>query len=493
VTRSSDVVVIGGGNAALCAALSAADAGARVLLLERAPVSTRGGNSYFTAGAFRFPYRDSEDLATLVDDPGLDRPDAIDVGRYTEEDFLADLLRLTQRRADPALARTLMTRAFPTMAWLRTKGVRFVLAYDRQSFLVDGTHRFWGGIAVKAEGEGPELVRSLYRACEQPRIEVRYEARATGLRWEPGARRWSVSVAGDGGETTCTARAVVLACGGFESDPRMRAAYLGPGWDLVKVRGTPYNTGDGIRMALVAGAQAFGHWSGCHAVAWDLHAPAYNEMRLTQHYERDSYPLGIYVNAHGQRFVDEGADFRNFTYARYGQEIIRQPGQVAFQIFDQKVIQSLKKPYTYPDVARVEADTWADLARKAGIDTRGLERTVREYNAAVGGGEFNPAIKDGKAALAVAPPKSNWAQPLDGPPYVCFPVTCGITFTFGGLRITPHAEVVDTEGQVIPGLYACGELVGGLFYHNYPGGTGLMSGAVFGRLAGERAGEAQQS
>jgi tricarballylate dehydrogenase len=273
----------------------------------------------------------------------------------------------------------------------------------------------------------------------------------------------------------------------------MRAAYLGPGWDLVKVRGTPYNTGDGIRMALVAGAQPFGHWSGCHAVAWDLQAPAYNEKRLTQHYERDSYPLGIYVNAHGLRFVDEGADFRNFTYARYGQEIARQPGQVAFQIFDQKVTTLLKKPYTYPDVARVEADTWADLAREAGIDPRGLERTVREYNAAVGGGEFNPAVKDGKAALAVVPPKSNWAQPLDGPPYVCFPVTCGITFTFGGLRITPHSEVVDTTGRVLPGLYACGELVGGLFYHNYPGGTGLMSGAVFGRLAGEHAGTFSRS
>jgi len=197
-----------------------------------------------------------------------------------------------------------------------------------------------------------------------------------------------------------------------------------------------------------------------------------------------SYPLGLYVNLRGERFVDEGAEFRNYTYARYGQEIIRQPQQVAFQVFDQKTVPLLRKPYTLPGTTRVEARTLTELAQKAGIEVRSLERTVAEYNAAVNGNAFNPAVKDGKAAVKISPPKSNWAQRLDTPPYVCFPVTCGITFTFGGLRITPQAEVVDEDGRAVRGLYACGELVGGLFYHNYPGGSGLMAGAVFGRTAG---------
>ena len=237
-------------------------------------------------------------------------------------------------------------------------------------------------------------------------------------------------------------------------------------------------------MGRGVGARPFGQWSGCHAVAWDLNAPAANEGRLVQHFERDSYPLGIYVNARGERFVDEGEDFRNYTYARYGQEIMRQPLQVAFQLFDQKVVHLLKKPYTLPGTTRLEGETMEALARTARIEVATLKRTIAAYNAAVNGEEFNPAVKDGKAALGITPPKSNWAQRLDSPPYLCFPVTCGITFTFGGLRIGPDAALFNADDRKLAGLFACGELAAGLFYHNYPGGSGLMAGAVFGRLAG---------
>jgi tricarballylate dehydrogenase len=206
-----------------------------------------------------------------------------------------------------------------------------------------------------------------------------------------------------------------------------------------------------------------------------------------QTFERDSYPLGVYVNIRGERFVDEGADFRNYTYARYGQEIIRQPRQTAFQIFDQKVVPLLKKPYTLPGTSRIDAGSWAELAQKARIEAPTLARTMAAFNAAVNDNPFDPATKDGKAAPGITPPKSNWAQRLDAPPYLCFPVTCGITFTFGGLKITPRAEVVDASGQKIMGLYACGELAAGLFYENYPGGSGLMAGSVFGRAAGYEA------
>ena len=483
----ADVIVVGGGNAGLCAALAAVEGGARVLLLERAPVEQRGGNTFVAAGAFRFPYRGLEDVVQVVSDPMLRTGDKIEIGRYPEEEYLADLLRVTEGRVDPELGQALVSRAFPTMQWLRRAGVEFVLAYDRQSFLVNGRHCFWGGVIVKAQREGAGLVDALLRACTFARVPVRYGARATALEWEGATRCWKLQATIDGRPRDYRARAVVLACGGFEANPDMRAAHLGPRWKAAKVRGTPYNTGDGIRMGMAVGGRPFGQWNGCHAVAWDINAPASNEERVGQRFERDSYPLGIYVNLRGERFVDEGADFRNYTYARYGQEIFRQPRGVAFQVFDRKVLPLLKKPYALPGTTRVDAQTIAELARKTGIEARSLERTIATYNAAVNARQFNPAVKDGKAALGITPPKSNWAQRLDTPPFMCFPVTCGITFTFGGLRIAPQGQVRDSDERIIAGLFACGELAAGLFYHNYPGGSGLMAGAVFGRAAGAAA------
>ncbi|MCL6641141.1 MAG: FAD-dependent tricarballylate dehydrogenase TcuA, partial [Candidatus Rokubacteria bacterium] len=292
------------------------------------------------------------------------------------------------------------------------------------------------------------------------------------------------------GTETVAARAVVLAAGGFEANPEMRARYLGPNWDLARVRGTPYNTGDAIRMALEIGALPWGHWSGCHAVQWDLNAPRHGDRKVGDNFQKHSYPLGIIVNLRGERFVDEGADFRNYTYVTYGRAVIEQPRRTAFQIFDQKVLPLLREEYRIREVTRAEDPTLDGLARKLGIDAAGLVRTVEAFNRAVQPGTFNPAVKDGKGTRGVTPPKSNWALPLDTPPYVGYAVTTGITFTFGGLRITGDAQVVDCEQRPIPGLFAAGELVGGLFYHNYPGGAGLMAGAVFGRIAGRSAARA---
>jgi len=289
------------------------------------------------------------------------------------------------------------------------------------------------------------------------------------------------------GTETMAADAVVLAAGGFEANAEMRTRYLGQNWDLARVRGTPYNTGDAIRMALDAGAQPWGHWSGCHSVAWDYNAPWHGDRKVGDGFQKHSYPLGIIVNLRGERFVDEGADFRNYTYVKYGRAIIEQPRRAAFQIFDQKVVDNLREEYRIREVTKAEAATPEELARKLDIDVEGFARTVREYNAAVQPGTYNPAIKDGKRTRGINPPKSNWALPLDTPPYLGYAVTTGITFTFGGLRITPGGQVVDTEHRPMPGLFAAGELVGGIFYHNYPGGAGLMAGAVFGRIAGRSA------
>jgi tricarballylate dehydrogenase len=204
-------------------------------------------------------------------------------------------------------------------------------------------------------------------------------------------------------------------------------------------------------------------------------------------FQKHSYPLGLIVNVHGERFVDEGADMRNYTYAKYGREIIRQPQRLAFQIFDQKTVEILREEYRIRQVTKGEASTIEGLAQQLDIDVEGLVRTVSAFNAACRPGNFNPAALDGKATSGITPPKSNWALPIDTPPYVGFAVTCGITFTFGGLRVNTRAEVLDTADQPIHGLYAAGELVGGLFYHNYAGGSGLMSGSVFGKTAGDAA------
>ncbi|MCU1615052.1 MAG: tricarballylate dehydrogenase [Frankiales bacterium] len=485
---SFDVVVVGGGNAALCAALSARESGASVLVLERAPEAERGGNSAFTAGAMRFAYDGADDIVELVPDLTEVELASTDFGSYTTEQFFDDMARVTQFRCDPDLTEVLVTQSLPTLKWMRGKGVRFAPIYGRQAFKVGGRFRFWGGLTLEAHGGGPGLVDGLTRAARDDGIEIRYEARAIGLLHEEG-RVSGVRVRTGGRTLDIAAGAVVLACGGFQANVEWRTRYLGAGWDLAKVRGTRFNTGDGIRMALDADAMPWGNWSGCHAVGWELNAPPFGDLAVGDSFQKHSYPFGILVNARGERFVDEGADFRNYTYAMYGREILAQPGQFAWQVFDSKVEHLLRDEYRIRQVTKVTADTLEELAVKLdGVDAQGFLATVRMYNDAVATDvPFDPNVKDGRGTPGLPLPKSNWANTIIDPPFSAYAVTCGITFTFGGLRITTDAQVMDTEGRPIPGLYACGELVGGIFYFNYPGGTGLTNGAVFGRIAGSRA------
>jgi tricarballylate dehydrogenase len=256
------------------------------------------------------------------------------------------------------------------------------------------------------------------------------------------------------------------------------------------VRGTRFNTGAGIEMALAIGAAPFGNWSGCHAVGWDRNAPEFGDLAVGDGFQKHSYPLGVLLNARGERFVDEGADFRNYTYAKYGRAILAQPGQFAWQVFDAKVSGLLRDEYRIKRATRVRADTLEELAAKLeDVDPAGALATLRAFNAAVQTDvPFDPNVKDGRGTVGLAVPKSNWANAIDTPPFEAFAVTCGVTFTFGGLKIDRAARVIDADGHVIPGLYAAGERVGGLFYNNYPGGSGLMAGAVFGKIAGESAG-----
>jgi tricarballylate dehydrogenase len=484
-----DVIVVGAGNAALCAALAAAETGAKVTVLERAPGAEAGGNSRFTAGAFRCVYDGVDDLRALMPDLTDAEVESADFGTYTEAQFFDDMGRVTEYRTDPELCELLVTRSRPTMRWMQGRGLRFMPIWGRQAYRIGGRFKFWGGLTVEAWGGGPGLVETLYALARAAGVEIAFGAHVTalladddgvhGLRMRQGGRT-----------SELRARAVVLACGGFESNPEWRTRYLGPGWDLAKVRGTRFNTGDGIRMALDIGAAPYGNWSGCHAVGWDRNAPEFGDLAVGDGFQKHSYPLGVMLNARGERFVDEGADFRNYTYAKYGRAILAQPGQFAWQVFDARTTPLLRDEYRIRQATRVRADTLEGLAAALeDVDAAGALATLKAFNAAVMTNvTFDPNVKDGRGTAGLATPKSNWANPIDAPPFEAFAVTCGVTFTFGGLRIDAEGRVVDTDGAVIPGLHAAGELVGGLFYNNYPGGSGLMAGAVFGRIAGTSAG-----
>ena len=484
------VVVIGGGNAALVAAIAARERGSDVTVLERAPYALRGGNSRFTAGAMRTVYGGVDDLRRLMPELTEAEVQRADFGTYSRERFYDDLGRVTDYRTDPELAERLIDSSLEVLFWMRGKGVRFLPLYGRQSFEMAGKVRFWGGVTVEAWGGGPGLIDSLTDIARKSGVEIRYGARASGLEGTPGG--FEIRLASASEAPRLHADAVVLACGGFESNPAWRARYLGPGWDLAKVRGTRFNTGDGIRMAVGVGAATRGNFSGCHAVAWDMNAPEFGDLDVGDNFQKHSYPFGIVVNREGRRFVDEGADFRNYTYARYGREILNQPGQCAWQLFDAKVSHLLRDEYRIAKVTRATGDSIEALAaRIASTETMNAGALVAEvgrFNAAVDTETpFDPAVKDGRGTVGLAVPKSNWANRLDTPPFEAYGVTCGITFTFGGLAVDAEARVLAEDGSPIPRLFAAGELVGGLYYFNYPGGTGLTAGAVFGRTAGHNA------
>jgi tricarballylate dehydrogenase len=490
---SFDVVVVGAGNAALCAALAASEAGSRVLVLERAPQAENGGNSRFTAGGVRVAYNGIDDLRKLMPDLTDEEVARTDFGRYTTDQFFDDMFRVTRYRTDPQLCEQLVTRSYDTMLWLRSKGIRFVPIYGRQTFQQDGKLKFWGGVTVESWGGGPGLVDQETQAALKSGVVLRYNARVISLVYD-GLAVQGVRVKEPGGISEIRSRAVILACGGFEANAEWRTRYLGPGWEMAKVRGTRFNTGDGIRMALEIGASPYGHWSGCHAVGWDNNAPEFGDLAVGDGFQKHSYPLGIMVNAHGRRFVDEGADIRNYTYAKYGRVILSQPDQFAWQVFDAKALSLLRDEYRIKQATRVRADTLEELAGKLeGVDAKVFLEEVHRYNAAVmRDTPFDPLVKDGRGTVGLEVPKSNWANTIDQPPFEAYQVGCGITFTFGGLRVdAATAQVMDTDLRPIPGLYAAGELVGGFFYFNYPSGTGLTTGAVMGRVAGATAGRLQ--
>lgn len=489
-----DVIVVGRGNAALCAALSAHEQGVSVAMLEAAPESEAGGNSRFAGGVMRFAYDGVADLQKLTDLTEEEVKGA-DWESNTQDEFYDDLYKVTSFRTDPNLSEALITKSLDAMIWLRSQGARFVPNYKYQSAVIDGKRKFFGRMPMWMAGGGPGLVQSLTDTALKKGVKIFYETRAISLIYD-GERVLGVKAKSEGKLVEFRARSVVLACGGFEANPEMRTRYLGPGWELAKVRGTRFNVGEGLKMALDIGACPYGNWSGRHAVSWERYAPEFGDLSLPESSYRHSFPMSLMINADGKRFVDEGIEFYNYTYAKYGAAVLAQPEQFAWQVFDAKMKPLLRPEYGDKAVTKVTANTLEELAHKMeGVNAEGFLKTVREFNAAVRTDvPFNQAIKDGRGTVGIEPPKSNWANPLDTAPYEAYATTCGITFTFGGLRIDHETgQVLDMDFKSIPGLYTAGEMVGGLFYFNYPAGTGLVSGSVFGRIAGSGAGAAAKN
>ncbi|KAF2250619.1 fumarate reductase flavo protein subunit [Trematosphaeria pertusa] len=503
------ILVIGSGNAGFSAALSAAQAGAsNILLIDKCPAAWAGGNSFFTAGAFRTAHGGLADLLPLVNNVDDETARAIDLDPYTEDDFSADLKRVTNGRSNEELGKALVRESRAAVEWLkRDAGVRFQLSFNRQAYQVAGRWKFWGGLHLKTQDGGKGLIADHMAAARRHGVAVRFDTAAKSILRDPSTGAvCGVLVESDGKEEVITCTAVIMAAGGFEANPQLRTQYLGPGWDLAHVRGTPYNTGELLASCIAQlHARPAGNWSGCHSVAWDANAPPDSGNReVSNEYTKSGYPLGIMVNCHGERFVDEGVDFRNYTYAKFGRAILQQPDGVAWQVWDSKGAALLRgEEYREEVVERITARSIEELAEKCaqgGLSGRQrFVQTLEEYNAAVyqhrkenPDVQFDPAVKDGlstqSSSSALSLPKSNWALSIDVPPFLAVKVTCGITFTFGGLAVKPEtAAVINQTGREIEGLYAVGEMMGGLFYGNYPGGSGLTSGAVFGRRAGRAA------
>ena len=477
-----DVIVVGAGNAGLCAALAARQAEARVLLLDKCPKSVRGGNTRFSGGGFRFTYNSLDDMGPMVPELTDEQASKMEVGRYSTADFFEDVMQVTEYAADKKLTNILVERSYATARWLTDLNVKWILSTSTHAIKMGEKIKFPSGRVISVNDGGLGLVEMLFATAENKGIENIYEAKAAGFILDKKGRLAAVRVQTREGLADFKSRAVVLAAGGFEANPEMRARYLGTGWDLVKVRGSRYNSGEVLNLALGLGAQPIGHWSGCHAVLVDAEAP---DVECAYEH-RYSYPYGIMVDINGKRFVDEGEDFFSYTYAKCGREVLRLPWRTAYQIFDSKTRPLLRSEYNRG--SHVSADSIHGLAKKLpGLDWENVVKTVDAFNDAVNDTPFDPSKRDGKRAEGITPIKSNWAQRLDTPPYYAFPVTCGITFTFGGVGITENCEVNDTSGNVMSGVFAAGEITGGSFFNNYPGGSGLMKGAVFGRLAGSSA------
>ena len=455
-TPDYDVAVVGGGNAALCAAISARRAGARVVVLERAPRHFRGGNS-----------RHTRNFRCLHTTPGQYL-----TGTYTEDEFLSDLRSVNGGPIDESLARMAIQQSATCPEWMAREGVRFQAALHGTLQLGRTNLFFLGG--------GKALMNTYYASAERLGIDTFYDADVVDLRIAKG-RFESVDVQIGGRRRTIRAASAVIASGGFEANLEWLREAWGEIADNFIIRGTPYNTGVPLKRMLEAGAQQIGDPRECHAIAVDARAPKFDGGIVTR---LDCIPFGIVVNSEGHRFYDEGEEVWPKRYAIWGKLIARQPAQIAYSIVDAKTADSFM-PSVFPPIV---ANSIAELARLLTLEPATLAATVETFNGAVRPGTLNPNALDDCRTEGLSPNKTHWAQRLDTPPYWAYPLRPGITFTYLGLKVDAHTRVLMSDGQPAANVYAAGEVMAGnLLLKGYLAGFGMTIGTVFGRIAGEEA------
>lgn len=454
---SPDVLVIGGGNAGLCAALAAREAGAEVLLIEGAERAWRGGNSKYT-----------RNLRCVHDDG-----DPVMPGTYTETELAADLAGVTGEGSDRKLTEMVIKESRHAPVWMERQGVLWQQAL-RGTLQLSRTNRFF-------LGGGKALVNQYYAEAERRGIGIAYETRAEELHFE-GDRCAEVTISDGAGARRISPGAVVAAAGGFEANLEWLAEYWGDAAENFMVRGSRQNDGGVLRSLLAGGAEARGNPKGFHAIAVDARGPKYEGGIVTR---VDSVPFSVMVNRDGERFYDEGEDLWPKRYATWGRLIVQQPGQIAWSVFDSRVVRSFMTTL-YPPL---RADTIDDLCDQAGLPKEAVRRTLDEYNAAVRGGDYDPRELDGCHTEGLEPPKSHWALPISKPPFYAYPLRPGITFTYLGVGVDDRARVRHEVFGTFANVFAAGEIMAGnILLRGYLAGFGMTIGTVFGRIAGEGAG-----
>lgn len=481
-TENIPVVVVGGGSAAFEAAVAAKQAGApKVVMLEKAPEPEFGGNARYSHTGFRWVFSGADEIRKFLPDLSDEMFATLNLPAYSAEMFHADLQRVTRGRIDKKLADVLVNQSNTAIHWMRELGIKWE---PDTHVVIDGRYYFEPGLVIHPVGGMTGGLGQLGQWREialRMGVEIRYESKVKQLLGND-RRIEGVVVSDPNEEYEIKSGSIVLCAGGFQASAEMRARYLGPNADLMKVRGSRHDTGEVLMMTLAMGAKAAGHWQGAHATPIDSTFP---DVEIGSRANRYGYPYGITVNSLGQRFFDEGEAHHSYTYAKTGWAVLGQPGGGAHQIYDQKTVALLHD--RYETATPIEANSIEELAGKIGIEPNILSHTVQEFNAAARKDvQFDATKLDGKCTEGIMPKKSNWAITIDKPPYVAYAITGGVTFTFGGLQINESAQVLNTGGNPIRGLYASGDIVG-LFFHNYPSCTGQTRNVVFSRLAGRHA------
>jgi tricarballylate dehydrogenase len=456
-TKTYDVLVAGGGNAALCAAITARQAGASVILVESAPRAFRGGNS-----------RHTRNLRAMHEGPNGVLTDA-----YAEDEYWDDLLRVTGGNTDEALARMTIRASSGVFDWMKQAGVRFQPSLTGTLNLGRTNAFFLGG--------GKALVNAYYLTAERLGVEILYDSEVVSLNMDDGAVR-SIDITYRGFPETLRARCIVASAGGFQANLDWMRQHWGDAVDNFVIRGTPYNRGRVLKNLLDQGVAAIGDPTQCHAVALDARAPKFDGGITTR---LDSVPFSVVVNQDGARFYDEGEDVWPKRYAIWGRLIAQQPGQIAYSICDAKAF-PLFMPSVYP---AIKADTLEALAERMKLDPAKVRATVDAFNKAVVPNQtFDNSKLDGNRTEGLTPNKTNWARAVDKPPFYGYPLRPGITFTYLGVRVNEKAQVLMDNGQPAGNLYASGEIMAGnILGKGYLAGFGMTIGTVFGRIAGQEA------